>query len=232
MTVLAILAASLLGSVHCAAMCGPFVLLYAGQPAGHGAWKAHAAYNLARLTAYVTLGAAAGLLGAGMDHAGETFLGVQRVAAIAMAAVIVGMAVVPLLRRKTTAAGRPGPIARLRALAIRKRRPGPGPAAAVGLLSGLLPCGWLWSFVALAAASGSAAAGALTMATFWAGTVPALVGVGWLLRKLSLPVRKHAPLFSAVAILLAGGIALFGKLPVAPDVPPACHAPIHLPVTP
>ncbi len=226
MTLLAILAASLLGSVHCAAMCGPFVLLYAGQPSGAGAWKAHTAYNLSRLAAYTTLGAVAGLLGAGMDHAGEAFLGVQRVAAIAMAVVIVGMAIVPLLRRGGMTGGAPGPIARLRAAVMRKRRPGPGPAAVVGLLSGLLPCGWLWSFVALAAASGSAAAGALTMATFWAGTAPALVGVGWILRKLSLPVRKHAPLFSALAILIAGGIALFGKLPVAPEVPPACHGPV------
>jgi sulfite exporter TauE/SafE len=222
MTLLAILAASVLGSVHCAAMCGPFVLLYAGDTSR--AWRSHVAYNLARLTAYVALGATAGLLGAGVDHAGATFLGIQRVAAVAMAVVIVGMAVVPLLHRGVTGAA--GPIARLRARVIRKRRPGPGPAALVGLLSGLLPCGWLWSFVALAAASGSAAAGALTMATFWAGTAPALVGVGWILRRLSLPVRRHAPLFSALAILLAGGIALFGKLPVAPDVPPVCHAPV------
>ena len=49
---LAVLVASLLGSVHCAAMCGAFTCLYA--PAG-STWResrnAHAAYNVGRLAA-------------------------------------------------------------------------------------------------------------------------------------------------------------------------------------
>ncbi|MBC7431642.1 MAG: sulfite exporter TauE/SafE family protein [Rubritepida sp.] len=47
------------------------------------------------------------------------------------------------------------------------------------LLSGL-PCGLLYGALLGAAAAGSALGGALAMAAFVAGTVPALVGVGWL----------------------------------------------------
>src|SRR5690606_10362020 len=47
-------------------------------------------------------------------------------------------------------------------------------ATALGLLSALLPCGWLYAFVLGAAATGSALAGALVLLTFWSGTVPIL----------------------------------------------------------
>jgi len=61
---LVVLVASLLGSVHCAAMCGAFTCLYAnpverGRPIG-GELPPHLAYNLGRLAAYVALGALAG----------------------------------------------------------------------------------------------------------------------------------------------------------------------------
>ena len=62
-----VLGASLLGSAHCAGMCGGFVAFYAGGAAslrGRAAWSCHLAYNGGRLAAYATLGGAAGLLGA------------------------------------------------------------------------------------------------------------------------------------------------------------------------
>jgi sulfite exporter TauE/SafE len=233
MSLLAVLAASLLGSLHCAAMCGPFVLLYAGQRPGPGAWRAHAAYNLARLVSYVGLGAMAGLLGAGLDHAGETLLGVQRAAGVGMGLVLVVMALRAFgVFPKRVKTGAPtGRIARLRLAVLKLRqRPGAATAATVGLLSTLLPCGWLWSFVVLAAASGSALAGAATMATFWAGSVPALVGLGWVVRRFSLHLGRRAPRIAAVAMLAVAGLALAGKLPTAPGAPecPRC-AHLHTP---
>ena len=47
-------------------------------------------------------------------------------------------------------------------------------ALATGLLTTLLPCGWLYAFVALAAGTASAPLGALVMLTFWIGTLPAI----------------------------------------------------------
>jgi sulfite exporter TauE/SafE len=45
----------------------------------------------------------------------------------------------------------------------------------VGLMTGLLPCGWLYSFVLLAIVSASLIKGALVLIFFWMGTIPALV---------------------------------------------------------
>jgi sulfite exporter TauE/SafE len=51
-------------------------------------------------------------------------------------------------------------------------------ALAAGFLWGALPCGLVYSAVAMAATSGNAAGGAVTMAAFWAGTLPALALAG------------------------------------------------------
>ena len=56
-----------------------------------------------------------------------------------------------------------------------------GPAAryALGLVLGLLPCGLLYGALAAAAGTASALGGAMAMAAFALGTVPALIAVGW-----------------------------------------------------
>jgi len=59
----------------------------------------------------------------------------------------------------------------------RRLLPVRGPAGAwrMGLLWGFLPCGLVYSALALALAAGSAPGGALTMLAFGAGTLPALL---------------------------------------------------------
>ena len=56
-----VLVASLVGSLHCAGMCGGFVVFWAGGDASQGKNKvfAHMAYNGGRLVTYVLLGALA-----------------------------------------------------------------------------------------------------------------------------------------------------------------------------
>ncbi len=49
--------------------------------------------------------------------------------------------------------------------------------AALGLLWGFLPCGLVYSALALSAASGSALAGGATMLAFGLGTLPAMLAV-------------------------------------------------------
>jgi len=45
----------------------------------------------------------------------------------------------------------------------------------LGILTGLLPCGWLYLFIATAAVSASATNGMVVMSLFWLGTLPYLV---------------------------------------------------------
>ncbi len=221
-TLSAVIAASLLGSLHCAGMCGGFAALCGGaRGANRRGVMGQVAYNGGRLVSYVALGALAGLLAGRFDAVAEGLLGMQRVATWILVAALVLMALRELgLGRRAELVGiddpqqRPGPLARLRLRVTGLlRRPGAGPALAVGLLSAVLPCGWLWAFVAVAGTTGEALSGALVMGVFWLGTLPALVVVGGLARLVGDRVRRHARLLTAGALLLAAGVALAGKTP-------------------
>ena len=215
-----VLGASLLGSAHCAGMCGGFVGFYAGGAAGlrgRTAWLAHLAYNGGRLAAYVTLGAAAGLLGAALDTTGGVLLGVQRATAIVSGVLITFWGLHTLLEALGVRTWRLGAPAPLRALAGRgigavAGAPPLARALVVGLATGLLPCGWLYAFVVTAAGTGSALGGAALMAAFWLGTLPAMVSVGVGLQVLAGPLRRHLPVVCATAMIVVGLLAVGGRL--------------------
>lgn len=216
---LAVLAASLVGSPHCAGMCGPFACFYAGGqpvPAGRSRAALHAAYNGGRLLSYVVLGALAGLLGAGLDGAGRLG-GISRLAAVAAGALMVGWG----LARLATLHGvrllpGSGPAAPRRWLArlvqAQRARPPVARALATGLLTTLLPCGWLYAFVVTAAGTGSASGGALVMLAFWVGTLPVLVAVGAGAQRLAGPFARRLPAASAAALVVLGLLTMGGRL--------------------
>jgi sulfite exporter TauE/SafE len=215
----AVLASSLLGSLHCAGMCGGFVALHAGAPgSGRGVRRtaiAHAAYSLGRLLTYATLGAAAGALGATLDSAGA-LAGIQRLAAVVASVVVVGWGMAGLGRAMGLRLGRQGSggfLARAAAVGMGVAGGWPVPARALltGILAGLLPCGWLWAFVVTAAGTAQATTGALVMAVFWAGTIPMLAGVGLLLDTIVGPLRRYLPAATAVAMILVGLLAVAGR---------------------
>ncbi len=203
---------SLLGSLHCAGMCGGLVTFAVGLDpdprAGRGRWRLHAAYNFGRLATYVLLGAASGLAGHALDRGGA-LLGIQRAAALLAGALMILFGVGLLARLaglRLPQATLPASLTRLLAAAQRgAARLAPVPrAATVGLLTGLLPCGWLWVFAITAAGTGSPLLGALTMAVFWVGTLPVLVSLGVGLQHLAGAARRKLPLITALAIVVVG----------------------------
>ncbi|HEX5044697.1 MAG TPA: sulfite exporter TauE/SafE family protein [Candidatus Polarisedimenticolaceae bacterium] len=222
----AVLAASLLGSLHCAAMCGGLVAAYAGKGAGA---PAHAAYSLGRLAAYVALGAAAGAVGGVFAHT-AALAGIQRGAALLSGALLVVWGAHALLAACGVLRPLHAPAALTRAFGSSLRRaqvlPVPARAAALGLLSGLLPCGWLWAFVATAAGTGAPAPGAVVMAVFWLGTLPVLVGLGAGAARFAGPLRRRLPALSAAVILALGLLVAWrGAAPLFASTPEAscCH---------
>lgn len=225
---LAVLSASLLGSLHCAGMCGGLVAFYAGGGGTRSRWRDHAAYHAGRLAMYAALGALAGALGAAIDATG-TLVGIGRVAAVATGALIVLWGAVALC--ESLGARVPGAGAATALAHGLARRLAPSAAAVParlralvgGVLTGLLPCGWLYAFVATAAGTGRADLGALTMAVFWLGTLPALVGLGFGVALLSAPLRRRLPAACAVAMIVVGLVSV--AMRVAPHSPPAHHAP-------
>lgn len=234
---LSVFVAALLGSVHCAGMCGSFACLASGGDASHGrsALRSTAAYNLGRLLSYATLGAVAGAAGQGLDQLGAV-AGFTRPAAIAAGALLILWGLASLLAHlgvRLPALAVPPALASRIARGVRAVQDQPPVlrGLALGVLTAALPCGWLYAFVATSAAAGSAPAGALVMAAFWTGTVPMMAAVGLGAQRLLGPARRHLPAFTAVVLVVLGAMTVAGRF--APRahaaIEHASHAPAPTP---
>jgi sulfite exporter TauE/SafE len=191
--ILAALALGIVTSIHCAVMCGPLAVA-ACRGRGNDAVR----YFGGRLLAYAAIGALFGKIG---QHA-LCLLPVHTVQLVAVG-VVAAAALVRALRLvrppRPIALGRRRPlrlVARLWSLL-------PRDAFAVGMATGLLPCGMLLPAWALAMASGDAPSGAVTMASFALASSPGLVGalVGKrLLARARLSPRLEAAAWLALAL--------------------------------
>jgi len=215
---LTVFVASLVGSLHCIGMCGPFVAFYSGADGSGGARRllSHGAYSGGRLLTYAVFGLAAGVVGAALDVAGS-LAGFQRIAAVVAGATMILWGVLALLQirgvrifRHGSGNGRIAGVFR-RGFSLVSDKPPVVRAGVVGLLSGFLPCGWLWAFVVTAAGTGSALQGAAVMTAFWAGTVPALLAVGLGAQLVSAPLRRHVPTVTAILLVGLGLYAILGR---------------------
>ncbi len=235
--VFGVFASSLLGSVHCAGMCGPLVAAYAGMPGSEAPWRkravAHGAYSAGRLTAYLVLGAAAGAFGAALDRA-ASLAGFTRAAAIVSGTLIAlwGLhAFLSAVGFRVPRIEAPAPWKRALGVAMRAmaKQPPAVRAAILGLASALLPCGWLYAFVVTAGGTGNALLGAIVMAVFWAGTLPVMLAFGEAVSRLSGPLRRHVPATCALVLMILGLWTVASRSQMGPfaaaavSAPPACH---------
>jgi len=215
----AVFVASLLGSLHCVGMCGPFALL-AGSPAGRdqnaagSRWTAVAGYHFGRLLTYLLIGILAGSLGMVLDVGGR-IAGWQQAGTYLAGGLMIVTGLVSLGRhfgwlRGSTAAPS-GLIRTLQQLLRRGTRLSPLPRAlAVGFLTTWMPCGWLYVFALAAAGTASPIGGLLVMLLFWSGTLPILTLVVWggsfLTRHRGVNVQ---PLVAVMVLLIGLGTILF-----------------------
>jgi sulfite exporter TauE/SafE len=208
-------------------MCGPFVAFYSGADGSGGVRRLlrHAAYSAGRLLTYAAFGLAAGTVGAALDVAGS-LAGFQRVAAIIAGVTMILWGVFALLQIRGvrifnhgSGKGRIAGVLR-RGFSLVSDKPPVVRAGVVGLLSGFLPCGWLWAFVVTAAGTGNSLKGAAVMTAFWAGTVPALLAVGFGAQLVSAPLRRHVPAVTAILLVALGLYAILGR-------PASVNAAIH-----
>ena len=172
------------GALHCAGMCGPFVLsqvmadVERAADARYGEWRRLAGaallpYHLGRLTSYTLLGAiggAATALFASTEMFGWLSGGLLVTAACLMIMQALGLT-----------PGRGATLPSLLAAPARHLSTGRHAATryALGVVLGFLPCGLLYGALAAAAGTGSVIDGATAMAAFALGTVPSLLAVGW-----------------------------------------------------
>jgi uncharacterized protein len=166
------------GFLHCAAMCGPFVMAQTLSRMGDGpvrlAGAALAPYHLGRFVSYTALGAALGGLGGAL----AAVPGLRLAIPILLAAAGAMFALQALGKAFGTQSGS---LAAWLGRAVRPLLETPGPARgfALGVALGFLPCGFLYAALAAAAGSGGAFDGAIAMAGFVLGTMPALLVVGF-----------------------------------------------------
>jgi sulfite exporter TauE/SafE len=214
--------ASLLGSLHCAGMCGAFLALAVcgTECTKTQARRAHASYHLGRLVSYTAFGGVAGVLGQSLDLA-AAFAGVQGAAAGVAAGSMILFGLLMLLRTLGTRLPRIPVPAAWTAVAGRMHRlaldqPPALRAVLIGVFTVMLPCGWLWAFALVAAGTASAWSGALVMSVFWLGTLPMLVAMGTSLRAVGGWMGRRMPVFASIALVLAGVATLAMRVALTP----------------
>ncbi len=232
-TMATVFSASILGSLHCVGMCGPFVAVYsaaASSPEGRGdasspdRWVegvpsagrragrcggAPVGANVLHHAAYhggraVTYVTLGALAGA----AGRAIDWAGQAAGWVHAAAVLCGGLVVLWGLSSLF-----PLFRVRSplrgllapqLVQLRAKPRAVRASLLGVFTPLLPCGWLYAFVITAAGTGHALAGALVMSAFWSGTVPALLGAGVIFGRMGRAIRARLPLLTGVALIVVG----------------------------
>jgi hypothetical protein len=213
-------ALGLLGSLHCAAMCGPLMLALPGMFGGAGRFiVGRLVYQLGRIATYGLLGAVAGLIGKSIFWAG-----LQRWLSIALGvAILAGFLVSKKIAVTATVARLVGGLKTVMSAQLRRR--GFRSLALLGMLNGLLPCGLIYVALAGAVSRGSLLNGVFYMGFFGLGTLPTMLGLSFSGKifpiSFRLKLRRAMPLG---VCLVAGLLILRGLALGIPFVSPALVA--------
>lgn len=213
--VVAVFLASVLGSLHCVGMCGAFLAIAFTDVPQAGRWRLSVAYHGGRLITYTALGIAAGGAGSLLDLGG-TLAGINQVALPLAGVTVIAFGVIGLMRQRGVSMKRlhlpPSWVRRVHRVQGLAMQMQPTPRAlTIGLLTTLLPCGWLYAFAATAAGTASPLIGGLVMVVFWSGTLPALVSCGVGITALAGPIGRRLPGLTCVALIFFGGYAVVGR---------------------
>lgn len=211
----AALAAGFLGGVHCAGMCGGIAASLSAASRGP-ALPRQLAFNAGRIASYGAAGAFAGAVGASLQAIAP--FAVAQVALLVLAnimMVLLGLYVAGwghAVLRLEAAGG-----ALWRRIEPLRRRFFPidstARALGAGAVWGWVPCGLVYSMLALALASGGALSGAAVMVAFGLGTLPTLLATGMAAsRVLAMRNRPWVRRGAGVAML---GLAAAGFLHIA-----------------
>lgn len=214
------IALGLLGSLHCAAMCGPLQLALPMPSGGPGRIVAgRLIYQLSRIVTYCLLGVLAGFVGRSLFVAG-----LQRWLSITLGvAILLGF----LLSKKVAVSA---PVTRLvmrlkAAMSAQLQRRSFRALSLLGLLNGLLPCGLVYVALAGAVTQGNILHSIGYMGAFGLGTSPMLLAISLSGKMFPVSVRTQFRRAIPVGVcLLAGLLILRGMslgIPyVSPDLTP------------
>jgi len=205
-----VLIAGILGSSHCLGMCGPFALTIGASSQSWGRnLSRQVVYTVGRIFTYAVFGAVAGFCGWRLVEAVPGLVNVPAVLAILAGVLLVwqGLTSAGVLRsRKSVATGGPCLAGTFFASFLKSERR--GGMFLAGMFTGMLPCGLVYAFVAMAASSANMWIGLATMVAFGLGTAPLMIltGVGGSL--LNLAARRHLFRVAAWCVVLTGVISI------------------------
>lgn len=192
---LPIVALGFLGSFgHCLGMCSPLTVAFSlsQQPRTQAKWRQqvyfHLLLNLGRILSYALVGAGIGALGSVLVAGGEIAgigSGLRRAIAIISGLMLIWFGLVqvkpnllprlPLLHPAAKGSLHNRISAGIVKLSMSSRWWTP---AVLGLMWGLMPCGFLYAAQIKAAETVNLWAGSATMLAFGVGTLPTMLGVG------------------------------------------------------
>ena len=208
------------GSVHCVGMCGPLALSLPGkhQPRWQF-WAERGLYNLGRAVTYSLLGVLVGAAGQVVSLAGA-----QQGLSVGIGVIMILAATVPWVSRQVqrieqTPSAFLGRV--MKPIGTLYRTGGPTAMLIVGLLNGLLPCGFVYAALATAVTTGSVAQSTVFMAGFGLGTGPAMLGVSLLGRVASTKLRTRLQRLVPIGLALVGLLLILRGLGLGSMLSPA-----------
>jgi sulfite exporter TauE/SafE len=215
----------LVGSLHCAGMCGPLALALPVAGNTRGAFLlGRLGYNIGRVITYAGLGVVFGLVGqtaalAGFQRWLSLLAGILILIGL-LASVRLGL-VAPVTRVVAALKSTLGSLLRRRSL---------GALLFLGLLNGLLPCGLVYVACAGAAATGGVLLAIKAMLAFGLGTVPLMLGMSLAGRAIPASMRLRLQKAIPLAVGFVGVLLILRSLSlgipyVSPDLSAAvkCH---------
>jgi sulfite exporter TauE/SafE len=207
--------AGLLGGVHCAGMCGGIVGGLSAASRGP-ALARQLAFNGGRIASYAIAGAVAGALGSLGQLAGPVLFAQAAMFAVANVLMLMiglyvggwGHGVARLERAGGVVWRRVEPIARRCYPLDSTAR-----SLAAGLAWGWVPCGLVYTMLALALASASPWSGAAVMIAFGLGTLPNLLAAGFAAQRVLALRRLPWLRRGAGAALILLGLVGLARIP-------------------
>jgi len=193
----------LMGSFHCAGMCGPIAIALPlhGNTVPQKIFGG-TLYNVGRTITYGIMGAIFGLLGQGIS-----MIGFQQKISVVMGAIMIISVLFPALFKNQYRLDKSwfSLVGKLKKtigqmFSIRSFTS----LFFIGLLNGLLPCGLVYMAIAGAIGTGSAVQGTLYMILFGLGTIPMLLTISVAGNMMGLALRNRINKLIPVLVVVVG----------------------------
>ena len=200
---LSALVLGLMGSFHCAGMCGPIAIALPlhGNTVSQKIFGG-TLYNVGRTITYGIMGAIFGFLGQGVE-----MLGFQQKISVLMGALMIISVLFPALFKNKSKLGKSwsrfvgklkktmGKLFSIRSFSS---------LFFIGILNGLLPCGLVYMAIAGAMGTGNVAQGSLYMILFGLGTIPMMLTISLAGNIMSQAIRNKINRLIPVLVVVVG----------------------------